>query len=456
MIGGIALEEREHNKDIIDLLYERMTEKGIKQADLINQMNQLLSLEGKEPRFEKGFVSRILKRKREMNFKFLVYASTVLGFADGELYTDYINQYLIVNQKDNLQDPKVNKPRIKNFIEICIEKGVYEYCSLVVEKIRKMDNPPIDFLKELAHIFENSGLQSQVHYIYEVITRLITYELEDHSPIYLKKFMLQREMGLKKAMESAIELEVYIRYMDKPTRQLAYEKLIATYFALEDWDKVYHYCEEQIKLTLGVNEDHYGNALVYKSNAARHKGDYKLALELIDIYSQLNGEKFKQWAEINRLNVYIEMGDTSVIPQMLEWMKNNPNNNPANDPTQKVPFRSLSSIMMTYVKQCELEKIPKFLNDFADEIHFLCSQTNPFDLKYASTFLLARAEYFFLIGQMSRAIDDVIQTMGISINLKSYKDFAKCVLKYTQYSSYASLIQQSKFTELCMTATKLF
>ncbi|MGG0938616.1 hypothetical protein ABHN11_21585 [Brevibacillus centrosporus] len=450
------MSDQEISNDLVEIINERMEYLMIKQLNLVHKMNEILEQEGSDQRFEKGAVHHIFSRKRGMSLRFLIYACKALGFAEGEFFPEYISQYLIVRSKENPQKFLINIKKLREFVKVCLDRGLYEYCRLVVDKLKKVDNPPLSFLKDLAEDYEGLKLTNEAFYVYETITRLINHQLGEHSSVYLKKFLIQREMGLQQALESAIELGVYVKYMDEKIKQQAYDKLIATYFTLEDWDKVYLYCDEQVVITRGKNNEFYGNALVYKSNAARSKRDYKLALELIDLYSRLPEEHFKQWAEINRLNVYIEMGDTSVIPIMLSWIKSHPNNSPSNDPAQKTPFRSLAAILTTYVKQCELENISIFLRDFAEEISFLCAQTNPFDLKYACAFILSRAEYYFLLGKMSQGLDDVIQALSISITLKSDKDFAKCVWKYSMYSSHASPLQQGKYSELCATATKIF
>ncbi|MDC0764147.1 hypothetical protein POF51_25850 [Brevibacillus sp. AG] len=444
-----------NQKDLVDIICERMEKLGCIQAHLTKRINEILFEEtGSENTYHKGSINKILNKNRPISLKFMNYACKVLGFAEGELFPEYIDQYIFVPNAKDSSKYQINYSRLKKFINLCLEKGLYEYCTLVVDKLKKLDDPPTGFMEGLADKFEKQGRLHEAHYIYETMTRLIDQKIGENAAIFLKKFAVQSKLGMEKAYESAIELGVYVVYMDKVAKQKAYKLLISAYYLVENWDKVYFYCDEQIKLSKNDNRDFYAIALVYKSYAARRKQDFKKALELIDEYEMTNESKNSQWATINRIIVYIEMGDTSVVPQALKWIKDHPFKERSPYRPEYAQIYALPVILKAYIKQGQLERIPTFLENYESEISSLLVQDNRNDLKHAFSFLLARGDYSFLIGNVNRGLEEMIQALNIAVILKSHKLFAQAVCKFSTFSQHACPIQLSKFNELCITASK--
>ncbi|MGG4495525.1 hypothetical protein [Brevibacillus reuszeri] len=442
-----------NQKDLVDMIWERMGFLRYKQLHLTQKINEIALKKGSNT-YDNATVHNILKKNRGMSLEFLVIVTEALGFAEGELFPEYINQYLIVEQPSKMQ---VHKQKLNKFINVCIEKGLYEYCRLIVDKLKRIDNPPIAILKGIADKLEKNRQLDSACYIYSIITSLVDFKLGENAQIHIKKFKLQMEMGMNKAYESAVELGVYATYMDDEIlKQRAFGLLISTYYLLDDWDKVYYYCDEQLKIISHKNSGQYSETLSYKIYAARKKRDYKSALELIDRYVEAMGVKQNKWATITRLIIYVEMGDNEALTQLIQLIKNYPPRENSTDKIEYVPFQCVPIILSAFVKQGLLELVPQFMEDFESEINLLLDQDNPLDIKHIYAFLIARADYNFLIGNMSHGLDDVIQAMNCTLILKSQNQFALAVCKFSTYTGFALPHQRSKFVELCTTASKSF
>ncbi|WP_103109553.1 hypothetical protein [Brevibacillus reuszeri] len=443
-----------HQKDLVDMIWERMAHLGYKQLHLTQKINEIALKQGSENTYDNATVHNILKKNRGMSLAFLMIVTEALGFVEGEFFPEYINQYLIVEHPSKTQ---VSKQKLNKFINLCIDKGLYEYCRLVVDKVKIIDDPPIAILKGIAEKLEKIGQLDSAIYTYSIITSLVDFKLGENAQIHIKKFILQMELGMSKAYESAVELGVYATYMDDEIlKQRAYGLLISTYYLLDDWEKVYLYCDEQLKLVSIKNSGQLLETLVYKIYAARKKRDYKTALELIDQYQKALGVKQSKWTMILRLIIHVEMGDQGALNQLLQLIKNYPPRENSTDRVEYIPFLCLPIILSAFVKQSLLERVPGFMEEFNTEITLLLEQDNLLDIKHIYAFLIARADYNFLIGNTSQGLDDVIQAINCTLILKSQTLFALAVCKFSTYTTCALPHQKSKFVELCTTASKTF
>lgn len=375
------------------------------------------------------------------------------------------------------------KECIEEFVVFCIVQKKKEYCEGLVENTITKGRSQVETIFNIAekvfqlaekkkaesHKLKESGstiraknaeecwlyLYRESYKLFDLLYDMITYQKTSEKLTQLSALSAFRICTIARFLDDAdlaysavLQLIPQIDNLDDPRdKNEAYRQVIARYYVLGKWKKVFYYSDILASISKETDPIQYGNALIYKARAAVNTGNYDIALKLTDEYGKIDSEDFRRWAEGNRFNIQVEMGDLSIIPEYLDWLKRH----------REEALGGIPSILCACVREGNLDIFEQVMSNFANEIEAYCKPTvDPWKMRQYLQFLLAKSEYLLHKGEISEGFEILCFILSNSIRrnfrkvvVESMKVYNAFIPKFgkQQINQFAEVLNDLRFNE---------
>ncbi|WP_090738024.1 DNA-binding protein [Paenibacillus sp. Mc5Re-14] len=268
-----------------------------------------------------------------------------LNYPEDWLYDLYVDECFY--------DGRPHWKRVKPFLIRCVEVGNLRCVERVLSRLMEDLNhiPTIFALAE--ELYEEGKLQEAIPF-YECVIENEKYQHSERLAIsHYKIFSISVSENLETNLEAVLRFVPFRNRLPVDYQLDGLLKMANIYFYLHQWKEAERYADELRNLTSTVlslkiykgkkrlnTERHlvvyYGQGYLIKSAALEKQGFFEEAMSYIRYYEDLSwfedldgvGEeevqKFKVWAEANKLNLYILMGDVNRLHLYEDFLKKNP------------------------------------------------------------------------------------------------------------------------------------
>ncbi|MET3210927.1 UNVERIFIED_CONTAM: transcriptional regulator with XRE-family HTH domain [Paenibacillus sp. PvR008] len=273
-----------------------------------------------------------------------------LGYPEGWLYELYIDECFY--------EGKGHWKRIKPFLLRCVELGRQDFIQKVLSRLTE-DLSYVPTIFELAEELHKAGKEKGTVPFYECVVENEKYYHSERLAIsQYRLFCYSLNNDLENNRQQATKFAPYRKNLPENYQLDALLKLANVYYQVNDCETTIQYAKElevistniyhqQIHAKLKKREvkplnterhliAYYGQAYLMQGNAREKQGLYEEAMEFIPYYADLTGfegldeigileaRRFEMWAEANRLNLEILMGNMTSLPVYVELIKSNP------------------------------------------------------------------------------------------------------------------------------------
>lgn len=444
-------------------------------AEIMKEMRMqgyTISSFSKKTGINRGILSTVFNGSppKAISIKLLDRIGKELGCPEGWLYQAYVQECF--------HEGKANWRRIKAFLLRCIElkrRGLVEQVlfQLMEEPARIQD--VFAFGEEL---FVEGKFKESIPFYRCVVENEIKQHSERMVISQYKWFRARLGLDLEENREAARQFAPFRNRLPEHYQLDGLLQLANTYFLLQKWDDVQLIADELHAATLIClhqqnksslirtraqehfdTERHlvfyYGQSFLLKGNALEKQGRYKEALGYISNYEDLSWfdsldetgwrevKKFQMFAQANRCNLHVLMGDFEFLPEYVEFLDKHP--------AELLP--GLLTVLET-ANQYQYD-IDDVLLHFKETIHLF--QTDSLDHKYYQySFSLGRhanffhklALYSFNRSRMEEGIDYLLQALKSSIKANNKNLFITCTVWFEQVRQQATLNQKQVFESI--------
>lgn len=287
-----------------------------------------------------GTVSSILNGNRPLAVEQLERITAVMELPRGSFYKAYISEYLHETNPD--------WRRVKPLLQNCAELNRLDLIREIVSLL--LDNPLYaQLLFDLAEEFYQATQFEAAGILYENVAMT---ERRQHSErlalCQYRLFLIGQGHDQDKNYQAAIQFEPFVERLDEASQLDALKDLANAYRALNRWDKVeivvrrmerkariYYFSENNVAMLPKKPNRPLFFYLAYSylllGNIYDLRGDYKEALRLIQLYSDLSWVKendsetlhwknlFQEWAYANALVTKLSSGDVTVLQEYIDY-----------------------------------------------------------------------------------------------------------------------------------------
>jgi transcriptional regulator with XRE-family HTH domain len=294
----------------------------------------------------RGIVSSIVTGNKSMSVNQLDRITEAMGLAEGYFYDLFIENYII--------DFPPNMRRIERLLYRCAELDKLDAIRRVVGAI--MDNLLYSpKLFDIAEALLAQGRHAAASILYEGVAEAEKYQHSERLAIcHYRIFTIQIGDDQNQNLRAASIFEAFVERLDEVEQLDALKDLANVYRSLRKWDKV----DEMAKKMRDKAEIQYSMKHQQKSRArdesskklsrpmfvyityadllcasvCETQGDYQQALQYTYAYANLDWVKetdedtlywiklYKDWAECNIYVNKLLSGDTSVLPDYIEYI----------------------------------------------------------------------------------------------------------------------------------------
>ncbi|MFK4472268.1 tetratricopeptide (TPR) repeat protein [Paenibacillus sp. RC73] len=378
-----------------------------------------------------------------------------LNYPEDWLYDLYVDECFY--------DGRPHWKRVKPFLIRCVEVGNLRCVEKVLSRLMEDLNhiPTIFALAE--ELYEEGKLQEAVPF-YECVIENEKYQHSERLAIsHYKLFVASIGQDLERNLESVLRFIPYRNRLPENYHLDALLKLANIYFSLHQWKEVERYADELRNLATIVYKNeiqkrknvgkfrlleterplvvYYGQGYLLKGNALELQGMYEKAMEYIEGYADLSWfegldelgleevELLKLWAEANKLNLKVLMGEKGSLPLYVNFLKANP--------LEVLP--GLLTIVESAIKHnfC----IDTILFDFSDEIKGFNDsfsldsgyyQLAPTVDRYADLHYKL-AIYYFSNDKIYQGLDCILESLKFYKNINNKTKFVECVALFEKF-----------------------
>ncbi|MEC0233002.1 transcriptional regulator [Paenibacillus kribbensis] len=293
----------------------------------------------------RGIVSSIVTGNKSMSVNQLDRITEAMGLPEGHFYDLFIENYII--------DIPPNMRRIEPFLYRCAELDKLDAIRRVVGAI--MDNllyTPKLF--DIAEALLAQGRHAAALILYENIAETEKYQHSERLAVcHYRIFTIRIGDDQSRNFRSATILEAFVERLDEIDQIDALKDLANVYRSLRKWDKVDEMARKmrgkaEVQYSLNYNKKrkhrehekktrgplfgYIAYADLLCASVCEARGDYEQALQYTYAYADLDWVKetdedtkywinlFKGWAEGNTYVNKLLSGDTSVLPEYVEYI----------------------------------------------------------------------------------------------------------------------------------------
>ncbi|MBW4079920.1 helix-turn-helix transcriptional regulator [Paenibacillus sp. S150] len=440
----------------------------------MEQQNVTMQLMAQQSGINRGLLSALFTRTppKSMSIHHLDLIGEALGQPDGWLYDVYVAECFA--------NGKVHWKQVKNFLVRCVQLGKRDLIEAVLNRI--MEAPihiqDVFFLAE--SLFAEGNWKASIPFYRCVCENEIKQHSERLAISHYKWFRARLGSDLKENHEAALKFAPYRQRLAENFQLDGLIQLANVHFTLQQWKEVIQYADEMKALLLiilfqkkerirrGISETetfstdrhlvfYYGQSSLLKGNALEWMGNYEEALGYIAGYEDLSWfddlddsgwkevRKFKRFAEANRYNLNILMGQFECLPNYLAFLDEHPE--------EWLP--SLLTIMNAVNRyEYEADTVLAHFKDQIDEL--LTADSWPGHIYYQDIFQRDRcarlcyqlALYCFAHHQYQKGIDRLLKALSHSIASNNKSHIINCAAYFEQYRNQAVAEQKVKYEYL--------
>ncbi|XOK62462.1 DNA-binding protein [Paenibacillus elgii] len=237
-------------------------------------------------------------------------------------------------------------------------------------------------------------------------------------------------------------------------------------YSLADWKKVDLYGDELHTLAQNVfnklnNEKnvkklqterhlvvYYGHGLRIKGYILTMQGRYEDAKKYVAEYSDLSWfpgldevgkkevEKFRTWGKGNMLILELSTGNSSVLPEFIEYLDENPN--------------IILQGMLGAIKAANKFNfsVDEMLEKFSEKLPPINADVTYIDGTQLFQFWYEKALYSFKRNKIVVGIDELLYALYLAHKMKYYAGFEKCTSLYREHGDYATEQQKWNYKHI--------
>ncbi|WP_342426524.1 transcriptional regulator [Paenibacillus sp. FSL L8-0158] len=294
----------------------------------------------------RGLVSAIVTGNKSMSVNQLDLITEAMGLQEGHFYDLFMENYII--------DHPPNMRRIEPFLYRCAELDKLDAIRRVVGAI--MDNLLYSpKLFEIAEELLKQGRHAAALLLYEGVAEAEKYQHSERLAVcQYRIFTIQIGNDQNRNFHAAAILEAFVERLDETDQLDALKDLTNVYRSLRKWEKVdetarkmrekaeiqyalkYHQkkreCDESAKKLSRPMFVYITYANLLCASVCEAQGDYQQALEYTYAYTDLDWvletdpdalywlNLYKDWARCNTYIYKLLSGDTSVLPDYVEYI----------------------------------------------------------------------------------------------------------------------------------------
>ncbi|MGW8958211.1 helix-turn-helix domain-containing protein [Paenibacillus sp. NPDC055715] len=393
-----------------------------------------------------------------------------LGYPEGWLYELYIDECFY--------EGKGHWKRIKPFLLRCVELGRQDFIQKVLSRLTE-DLSYVPTIFELAEELHKVGKEKGITPFYEcVVENERYYHSERRAISQYRLFCYSLNKDLENNRQQATKFTPYRKNLPEYHQLDALLKLANVYFQIYDCETTIQYAKELEALATNIYQQqiqariknrevkslnterhlivYYGQAYLMQGNAREKQGLYEEAMEFIPYYADLTGfegldeigileaRKFEMWAEANRLNLEILMGNMTSLPVYVELIKSNPE-----EILQGLLTIMESANIYNHTIDDILILFAENINDFRDLRANITYYHNNYNLVIYSRFFLELSRYYFNKGNYSEAIDSMLNSLKASSQLNDKAYYIKSItLLFEKYKDHSTHEQRTEFEKV--------
>lgn len=378
-----------------------------------------------------SFFSRVLSGGKSIPMPMLDKAISVLSLNEEECYMLYLEDWKAKKKSSRL---------IENYIVHCEENGKEKYAEQALSIALELRGYLPAVYGAAEELYQKGRKKQALRYFDAVIANESDKKSSLLAMSYYRRLLTFYETDTDKSEEAALQLCEHLDYVKEEEILEAHYKVIATYRLKNKWDYVLRYGEKLVCLARSMNNMEYvGDALIRMAIAAREKGDFNMSLQYIDEYGSLPVEKYRFFAEGNRLITQITAGDTDKIYDLLDFAKRN----------KERCFELMEFLLDSLVKHEKLDLIEEFFQEFPDQIHQLESMKGQHSIydRHLINFLYAKSLYLLRRGEKS-GVDTALYAGDIAVALRLDKQAIQSALLVLENVSHTTPEQYKRCLDL--------
>lgn len=362
---------------------------------------------------------------------------------------------------------KVHWKQLKPFLLRCVDLNRYDLIDNILSLL----------MESLVHIPDVFALAESLYSEGKWRESLPFYrcvcenEIKQHSiRMAMSQYRLFRtRLGsdLKENHEAAIQFAPYRQRLPENVQLDALLQLANVHFTLQNWEEVISYANELQNLIEVILKQknksvrkskntepfitdrhlvfYYGQAYLLQGNAYEWMGQYEKSIQFITYYEDLGWfedlgyigkievDKFKRFAQANRLNLTILMGDFNCLNQYVLFLDQHP--------TEWLPsFLTIITASNQFEKNIDQE-IKHFQKQLDNILNYNSDINNGY---YEETFSLKRraklcyqlAVYYYRKKQVEVGVSWLLQAFKLSIGSHDQALTLQCVAYFEQFRKY--------------------
>ncbi|MDY7991494.1 DNA-binding protein [Paenibacillus peoriae] len=384
------------------------------------------------------------------------------NYPEGWLYDLYVDECFY--------DGRPHWKRVKPFLIRCVEVGNLRCVEKVLSRLMEDLNhiPTIFALAE--ELYDEGKLQEAIPF-YECVVENEKYQHSERLAIsHYKIFSISVSENLETNLEAVLRFIPFRNRLPVDYQLDGLLKMANIYFYLHQWKEAERYADELRNITSTVlslkiykgrkrlNTDrhlvvYYGQGYLIKSAALEKQGFFEEAMGYIRYYEDLSwfedldevGEeevqKFKVWAEANKLNLYILMGDVNRLHLYEDFLKKNP--------PEIIPG------LLTIVESANINgfSINDTLLKFSQEIEG-CDDVSSMHGNYypesssldtCANLFYQIAVYYFNHSNYVVAINYVLRSLRIYLKINDKPNFVQGTALFEKYRHAATSVQKIEY-----------
>jgi len=359
-----------------------------------------------------------LSGKRTFPIHVIDSITEALDLPPGALYQFYLGECF--------SNDKWVKHRIEEFLYHCLKLRLTELTNQLLSILLL---EPTNHLDAIFHVVQRLFADQLFDDALPLVQAIIAHDPNRHGQrlaiCYFYRFFIIRSKGMDKGYEALVQMLEYIIFMPRDIQLEAYLRIITFFHAREDWEFVTEYAKKLEDLA-GEGK-YYGEALLYQAIAAKESGEYELALQITEIYGQIN-DYYATVAEGNKMMIKIAQGQFDLIESALDFLENKWNDR----------YTSMPHILEACVKSQQWDKVDSFLQRFQRDIQILYSERNPFVQKLLLHFCYYFAIYLNATGKEKSAVESIAKAILLAQKLGIPHRLRECLWLYREYRRHAT------------------
>ncbi|MGG1263888.1 DNA-binding protein [Brevibacillus laterosporus] len=413
-----------------------------------------------------GHLSGFLKghKYRKLTLDQLNAIGQVFEKPDGWLFDSYVEECL--------NKEKVTPKRVKSYLVKCAELGRYDCVQLAIPRILERPDK-IDIFFSVAEHLYYKGRQKESIFFYQLV---VDNRKNDHTESVImsryRLFQMPERANVEMLWKAVLLFEPFRKGLSEHCQLDALLQLGNHCCTLRRWKEVEKFADELLELANFVykvelskkkkgNGDgkellnleshlvaYYGQGYLLKAVSLEKQGLYEEAKEFVSSYADLSwfelfdesGQaevaKYKKLALLNMCRLNLLMGDTSILPDFVEFLEYNPT---------ELLFGFITIVESANKYGFSIDTI---LDKFSKEINYFDNYHDSASVDRNLQFRYQLAIYHLRNKRPNSGVKEILRCMTLSTVLNSSKDFIRCVALFEAYRHQASAHQEIEYKKI--------